>query len=78
MSCVTWPAFPLRALLQLNKVPVKHTVPNLSMVALINVCLHKTVITTVITADTQCRNVVTNCNYESDLRKFRPYFNSVR
>ena len=39
----------------------------LSIIDQLNNNLRKTVITTVITADTQCKNVVTNRDYESDL-----------
>ena len=43
-----------------------HTVPNVIIVAKKSNYLRKTVDTTVITAFTQCRNVVTDCNYDGD------------
>ena len=46
-----------------------YTVPTLNIVDQIVDYFCKIVVTTVITADTQCRNVATNCNYESDLHK---------
>ena len=42
------------------------TVPNVNIVGKINDHFRKTVITTVITANTQCRIVVTNRNYGRD------------
>ena len=42
------------------------TVPNVIIVAKIIDYFRKTVITTVITADTQCEYVVTNRNYDGD------------
>ena len=41
----------------------RYTVPNVNIVGKIIIYFRKTVITTVITANTQCRIVVTNRNY---------------
>ena len=43
-----------------------HTVPNVNIVAKIMNYFRKTIITTVITVDTQCRIVVTNRSYDRD------------
>ena len=52
--------------LQRSSINLHTTVPNVIIVAKITNYFRKTVITTVITADTQCEYVVTNRNYDGD------------